>query len=69
MILYGTMTETSVPKLFMAGVVPGLVLMGFFMIYIAIADRFDAGRSARTFEDSTMRERLARCLRSCRSSS
>ena len=36
MIVYGTFTETSVAKLFMAGVVPGLVLTVMFMIYIAI---------------------------------
>jgi len=36
MIVYGSFTETSVPKLFMAGVVPGLIMTGFFMIYIGI---------------------------------
>ncbi len=35
MIVYGTFTETSVAKLFMAGVMPGLVLTGMFMVYIA----------------------------------
>jgi len=34
MIVYGTFTETSVPKLFMAGVVPGLIMTLFFMLYI-----------------------------------
>ena len=36
MIIYGTFTETSVAKLFMAGVVPGLLLTAMFMAYIAI---------------------------------
>ena len=36
MIIYGTFTETSVPKLFMAGVVPGLLMTALFMIYIAV---------------------------------
>jgi C4-dicarboxylate transporter, DctM subunit len=36
MIVYGTFTETSVPKLFMAGVVPGLIMTGAFMAYIAV---------------------------------
>ena len=36
MIVYGTFTETSVAKLFMAGVVPGLLLTLMFMSYIAI---------------------------------
>src|SRR5215475_12337943 len=35
MIVYGTFTETSVPKLFMAGVVPGLIMTAAFMMYIA----------------------------------
>jgi C4-dicarboxylate transporter, DctM subunit len=35
MIIYGTLTETSIAKLFMAGFVPGLVLAIFFMIYVA----------------------------------
>jgi C4-dicarboxylate transporter DctM subunit len=36
MIVYGTFTETSVPKLFMAGVVPGVIMTLLFMIYIGI---------------------------------
>jgi tripartite ATP-independent transporter DctM subunit len=36
MIVYGTFTETSVAKLFMAGVVPGLLLTAMFMTYIAV---------------------------------
>jgi len=36
MIIYGTFTETSVPKLFMAGVIPGLIMTFFFMLYIGV---------------------------------
>lgn len=36
MIIYGTFTETSVPKLFMAGVVPGLITTFLFMFYIGL---------------------------------
>ena len=36
MIVYGTFTETSVPKLFIAGIVPGLIMTGLFMGYIAV---------------------------------
>src|ERR1051325_8601539 len=35
MIIYGAFTETSVAKLFMAGVIPGLILTAMFMTYIA----------------------------------
>ncbi|MPZ36073.1 MAG: TRAP transporter large permease subunit [Rhodospirillales bacterium] len=36
MIVYGTFTETSVSQLFMAGVVPGLVLTALFMGYVLV---------------------------------
>ena len=36
MIVYGTFTETSVSKLFMAGIVPGLVLTALFMAYVLV---------------------------------
>ena len=36
MIIYGSFTETSVAKLFMAGVVPGIMLTLMFMAYIAV---------------------------------
>lgn len=36
MIIYGTFTDTSISKLFMAGLIPGLVLCGLFAIYVAI---------------------------------
>jgi len=36
MIVYGTFTETSVSKLFIAGIVPGLVLTGLFMGYVLV---------------------------------
>ena len=36
MIIYGTFTETSVPRLFIAGVIPGLLMTFLFMLYIGI---------------------------------
>jgi tripartite ATP-independent transporter DctM subunit len=36
MIVYGTFAETSISKLFLAGIVPGLILTGLFMLYIGI---------------------------------
>jgi tripartite ATP-independent transporter DctM subunit len=43
MIVYGTFTETSVPKLFMAGVAPGLLMTAAFMLYIGIHARLVPG--------------------------
>jgi tripartite ATP-independent transporter DctM subunit len=37
MIVYGTFTETSIAKLFIAGVIPGIVLTALFMSYVAAA--------------------------------
>jgi C4-dicarboxylate transporter DctM subunit len=37
MIIYGAMTNTSIGQLFLAGVVPGLMLAAFFMAMIVIA--------------------------------
>jgi C4-dicarboxylate transporter, DctM subunit len=36
LIVYGTFTETSVSKLFMAGIVPGILLTAMFMSYILV---------------------------------
>lgn len=36
MIVYGVLTNTSVPRLYMAGMIPGLVLTLMFMGYIAL---------------------------------
>ncbi|MCE8010773.1 TRAP transporter large permease [Billgrantia desiderata] len=43
MIIYGISTETSIGRLFMAGVLPGLMLAGLFMIWTMIACRLAGG--------------------------
>ena len=39
LLIYGALTDTSVGRLFLAGVVPGLLLSAMFMAYIYIAAR------------------------------
>jgi C4-dicarboxylate transporter DctM subunit len=61
MIVYATFTETSVAKLFMAGVVPGIVLTLMFMAYIAVAAILRPGIAPRE-EGSLTRHTVARAL-------
>ena len=35
-ILYGLLTNTSVPRLYLAGLIPGAVLAGLFMVYVLV---------------------------------
>lgn len=37
MIVYGSLTNNSIGKLFIAGIIPGLILTGCFMLYIAVS--------------------------------
>ncbi|MCA1770234.1 MAG: TRAP transporter large permease [Halomonas sp.] len=43
MIIYGISTETSIGRLFIAGVIPGLMLAGLFMAWTMIACRLAGG--------------------------
>jgi C4-dicarboxylate transporter DctM subunit len=51
MIIYGSFTDTSVAKLFMAGVIPGFILTLMFMTYIGIRAQF-GGAVPRGSEDT-----------------
>lgn len=37
MIVYGALTDTSIPKLYLAGFVPGILLAGLFMVTVLVA--------------------------------
>ncbi|MEL6236414.1 MAG: TRAP transporter large permease [Pseudomonadota bacterium] len=37
LILFGLLTDTSVPELYLAGVIPGLMLAGLFMLVVIVA--------------------------------
>ena len=69
MIIYGTFTETSVPKLFMAGVIPGLIMTALLhaLHRRACQDRPDGG-AARSRARAPGASCCARWPRSCRSS-
>ena len=36
MIVYGVLTDTSIPKLYLAGIIPGLILAGLFSLTILV---------------------------------
>jgi tripartite ATP-independent transporter DctM subunit len=40
MIVYGALTDTSIPQLYLAGIVPGLVLAVLFMVTVIVACLF-----------------------------
>jgi C4-dicarboxylate transporter DctM subunit len=57
MIVYGSLTENSIGKLFIAGVIPGLLLTGFFMVFVWISSQM-SGKVPREALPP-MRERVA----------
>jgi len=57
-IIYGIMTEQSVGKLFMAGVLPGIILALLFIVVILIWNRLQPGLCAPA-PKTTFREKIA----------
>jgi len=57
MIIYGVLSQTSVLKLFAAGIIPGLMLALLLMIYIAFADRKRHTRT-KAVDESIWKDRL-----------
>jgi tripartite ATP-independent transporter DctM subunit len=43
LLIYGALTDTSIGKLFLAGVIPGLMMAALFMVYIEIQTRRKPG--------------------------
>lgn len=46
LLIYGSLSETSIGQLFIAGIIPGLILTGLFMAYIAITNPIDPAVAA-----------------------
>lgn len=63
-VIYAILTEGSIGKLFLAGVVPGLMLAGFFLLTIAIqvAIKPEIGPAAQRYDWREKRTALARGL-------
>ena len=48
LLIYGALTETSIGKLFLAGIIPGIVLASMFMIYIYLRCRLNPSLAQRS---------------------
>jgi tripartite ATP-independent transporter DctM subunit len=59
LIVYGAMTNTSVGRLYAAGVVPGLVMTGLFMLAIVLLCRWRPALAGRRELALPLRQRLA----------
>ena len=62
MIIYGAMTNTSVGKLYAAGILPGLFLMGLFMLVIVVACLWKPSYAGVPEASTPLREKLIRLL-------
>lgn len=60
LIVYGVVAQVSISRLFIAGVVPGVMLIALFMGYVAIRAKLDPSLAPPFDERLTWRETLAR---------
>lgn len=58
MIIYAVLTDTSIPKLYLAGIIPGLGLAGLFMLLVAVCCMVKPAWGGRT-ESYAWSERVA----------
>lgn len=65
MIVYCSIVSESVPRLFMAGVVPGLVATAIFMIYILIRVKINPTLAPHEMQSNTKKEMLVAFLNMC----
>ena len=57
LVLYGIVTEQSISRLFMAGLVPGILLMLFFVLTVFIVVTLQPGRAPQVGPEDASRER------------
>ena len=58
MVLYGIMTETSIGKLFAAGLIPGLIAVVLFCVAISVATRLNPSLCPPGGQKASLQERL-----------
>lgn len=62
MIVYGVLAEVSIVRLFAAGILPGLMVAGFYSVYIGGACLLDPTKAPRSSESYTWRDRAKGAL-------
>ena len=62
MIIYGAMTNTSVGRLYAAGVIPGLLLTGLFMAVVVVACWMNPALAGAKLPPAPMMDRLRRLV-------
>ena len=60
LIVYGIIAQQSISRLFMAGLLPGLLLVGLFMLYVMIWSWIVPSATPKETERLSLRERLWR---------
>ena len=58
LVIYGIITEQSIGRLFMAGVIPGILLTLLFVLAVSIVVRRDPGKAPHAEEPVAWRDRL-----------
>jgi tripartite ATP-independent transporter DctM subunit len=58
MIIYGSMSNTSIGQLFVAGLIPGIILLLFFMGWIVLATRLKPGLAGDPIPPMPLKARL-----------
>ncbi|MDL2268691.1 TRAP transporter large permease subunit [Desulfosarcina sp. OttesenSCG-928-A07] len=59
MIIYGSMAEVSIGKLFMAGIVPGILLSSLFCLYILVRCFLNPALGPKVAEQFTIEQKIA----------
>ena len=58
LIVYGVIAQQSISRMFIAGVLPGIVIIGIFMAYVMIRTTIDPSLAPKETERTTLREKL-----------
>ena len=58
LIVYGVIAQQSISRMFIAGVLPGLMLIGIFMCYVAVRVKLDPSLAPASVARSSLREKL-----------